>query len=67
MTFEYLLTLEGEIAFIWRRRISPVGILFVMNRYGALVYGALAIASGYTSSDAVSTLPFSQYVFLSSL
>jgi hypothetical protein len=51
--YDYAITFEGEIAFMWQR-ITPVSMLFAANRYGAIIYGVLAIASGYATSGEVS-------------
>ena len=49
-----MVTIDGEIAFMWQRKVTPVGVLFAANRYGAVAYGILAIASGYASAEHVS-------------
>jgi len=41
--YEYTLTLEQEVAFMWSRRLSPAKILFFVNRYIPLVVGLVMI------------------------
>ena len=47
IVYEHIITLGEEIELIWGRKFSPVSVLFAVNRYGALLYGALAVSAGY--------------------
>lgn len=48
--WEHAVTLREEIHFMWRWKLSPVTVLFNINRYGVLLYGALSIAAGFVHS-----------------
>lgn len=37
LLFDYLLTLSGEIKFVWGRKFSFVTVLFALNRYVTLL------------------------------
>ncbi|EKM58487.1 uncharacterized protein PHACADRAFT_140452 [Phanerochaete carnosa HHB-10118-sp] len=58
--WDHVITLSGEIRFIWRRKLSLVTALFIINRYGVLVYGALAIATEFVDGQAVRPLAINQ-------
>ncbi|KIP10467.1 hypothetical protein PHLGIDRAFT_125514 [Phlebiopsis gigantea 11061_1 CR5-6] len=49
--YDHALTLRDEIETIWNRRWSFVTMVFVVNRYGTLVYGILAMASSFVSGQ----------------
>ena len=51
--WEHTITFCEEIQFIWRRGLSAVTVLFVVNRYSVLWYGALNIIAGLVSSTQV--------------
>ncbi|EKM58486.1 uncharacterized protein PHACADRAFT_182807 [Phanerochaete carnosa HHB-10118-sp] len=51
--WEHVITLPEEIHFIWRRRLSRSTVLFIINRYGVLLYGALAIATEFADGQAL--------------
>ncbi|KAI0765834.1 hypothetical protein BC629DRAFT_1540779 [Irpex lacteus] len=38
--FEHIATFDLEITRVWRRRLSPVTLLFIINRYACLSYAA---------------------------
>lgn len=42
--------------FMWQWKISAVTALFMINRYGALAYGVLAVLSGLVSDHEVTRL-----------
>lgn len=41
--YEHALTLHREMESVWRRKISMVSLLFVVNRYSILCYSALSM------------------------
>lgn len=42
--YEYLITLEYEIDFLWRRRWTAATWIFQLNRYSTLAYAITTIA-----------------------
>lgn len=45
LLYDHVLTLSDEIDFVWKRRVTPVTCLFLLNRYYApLVYIILVVA-----------------------
>lgn len=34
--FDHIITLDAEIKYIWRRRVSGASVLFILNRYSLL-------------------------------
>lgn len=53
--YEYVITIKGEIRLVWQRRPSVVAILFLLNRYGVILYGIVNLASGYAATQEVRT------------
>ena len=55
IAFDYLITLDREIEYFWKRSFSGASILFLANRYTLPVYNLLVIM-GYSTvwSDEVS-------------
>jgi hypothetical protein len=51
--YEHAITFDKEVEFIWKRKRSPITFLFVANRYGAALYGVLAIVAGYVRDSKV--------------
>ena len=52
--YEHAITLDDEIEFMWKRKLSPVTGLFIANRYSALLYGVLALTTGFVLDSEVS-------------
>ncbi|GJE96198.1 hypothetical protein PsYK624_123920 [Phanerochaete sordida] len=48
--WEHAITLREEVSCMWQRKLSVVTVLFTVNRYGVVLYGALAIAAGLVQS-----------------
>lgn len=55
IVYDYVITFSEEITYIWQSKSSLVFVLFVLNRYGALLYGGLGVISEYTRSQEVSS------------
>lgn len=52
MLYDYLITFEQERKTIWQRKFSGATLLFLLNRYLALLYGALSVTTdGVKVSD----------------
>lgn len=45
--FDYVLTLQDEVVYIWQRKFSPASVLLIMNRYGVLLYSIIDVYSIY--------------------
>ena len=43
--YDWLMTASEEISLIWKHNLSCATILYLLNRYGALVFGWAAIAA----------------------
>ena len=56
IVYEHAITLHREVVFMWQWKFSAVTALFVINRYGALAYGILAVVSGLVSDHEVTRL-----------
>ncbi|KAI0918353.1 hypothetical protein AcV5_002360 [Taiwanofungus camphoratus] len=41
--YDHLLTFPGEVEFVWKRKFSAVTVLFIMNRYVALIKKVLLV------------------------
>ncbi|TDL21942.1 hypothetical protein BD410DRAFT_789021 [Rickenella mellea] len=48
MIYDHLLTLPGEIEHIWKRRFSVVTLLFIVNRYYALLAFAVTVSAFFS-------------------
>ncbi|GJE90993.1 hypothetical protein PsYK624_071400 [Phanerochaete sordida] len=48
-----MITVKKEVEFIWRRKPTRITTLFFVNRYGILLYGALAITAGFVQEHTV--------------
>jgi hypothetical protein len=54
--YEYLITLRREIATVWGRRFSAATLLFLTNRYVAMLYGICLVSTDQARGQLVSTL-----------
>ncbi|KAL4243441.1 hypothetical protein ABKN59_001179 [Abortiporus biennis] len=41
LLYDYLLTLDEEIKYVWKRKKTGISILFILNRYTSLVNSLL--------------------------
>ena len=62
--YEYLITLDLEVALFWKRPLTGAGILFFVNRYLTLVWAVAEAASPYYTSPKVSSFSPSGNIYL---
>ncbi|KAI0351841.1 hypothetical protein OH77DRAFT_1410310, partial [Trametes cingulata] len=51
LTYEWLITLDREVALFWRRKLNGASVLFLTNRYLPLLVQVLNISSDVRMSD----------------
>ncbi|KAH9913155.1 uncharacterized protein BXZ73DRAFT_107035 [Epithele typhae] len=54
LIFDYLLTFGREVNFFWNRRVSGSTVLFILNRYLALIFQILSFLGFHPFSDQTS-------------
>ncbi|KAH9923026.1 hypothetical protein B0H21DRAFT_840997, partial [Amylocystis lapponica] len=65
LLYDHVLTFPGEVKLIWTRRWSGVTMLFVVNRYFALLDKAFLLVDSFpwpNQTDQVSTFFFTTFV-----
>ena len=62
--YEYLITLDMEVALFWKKPLTGAGILFFVNRYLTLVWAVAEAASPYYTSPKVSSFQLIGILYL---
>ena len=62
--YEYLITLDMEVALFWKRPLTGAGILFFVNRYLTLVWAVAEAATPYYTSPKVSSFHLTGILYL---